>query len=206
MPMQPETFSPSIQDYDDSMTEFFRISNPENKSDMLPKDDSGPVCPTCGMVLDFTYVNPNYRVPKRCPDLSHTYDGFFIASRKFKNFVESERLDGLEFRQIPKEPDYQTVILTRVIPVTEPPELKREEFCETCRRYVSVWGLSHLAIRTEPRRAYHGFYRSNIEMGYRLMMFPLLFVTADLKDSIKKSKLTGLHLESMRVEVATQLA
>jgi hypothetical protein len=185
------------------MIEFWRISSPENKSDMLPKDDSGLVCAACGMVLDFTYVNPNYRVPKRCPDLSHTYDGFFVASRKFRDLVEAERLDGFEFRQVPKSADYYTVILTRVLPVTEPPELKRKEFCETCRRYVSVWGLSHLAIRIEEGRAYHGFYRSNIEMGYRLMMFPLWFVTADLKESIKKFKLTGIYLEKMRVETTT---
>lgn len=185
------------------MQEFFRIIDPENKSDMLPEDDSGLVCSACGMVLDFTYVNPNYRVPKRCPDLGHTYDGFFVASRKLRDFVEAERLDGFEFRQIPKEPNYHTVILTRALPVTEPAELKREQFCEACRRHVSVWNLTNMAIRIEAGMEYRGFYRSNIEMGYRLMKFPLWFVTADLKASIKKAKLSGFCMEKMPVETVT---
>lgn len=64
------------------------------------------LCPICHNVIEFI-PNLEYKVRKnKNRDLMVTYDGFHIASQKFKDFCDENGYDGLKFVQFPKSPKY----------------------------------------------------------------------------------------------------
>ena len=167
--------SPKLEPRMMQVKTFFAINPPENKSDMLPKDSLGLVCPKCGMLLDEDYINPNFKIPRNSPDLSSTYDGYRIASAKFRDVIESSEYGGIEFRLLPGSPGFFAMKVENELKLTRPPELKFEELCSECDRYVSVWGWAAVALIIPPHVIVDGLYRCDLKMGYRnLMLAPLI--------------------------------
>lgn len=184
------------------MTKLYRISDPENKTDMLPKDDLGLVCPKCSVPLQDDYLNPKYKAPKRCPDISHTYDGHYIVSQQFRNVIASAGFDGLLFDALPASPLFFRLKLEKVLSFSRPAGLKFEEYCTECRRYKSVWGLDFVQVILSKPEISEGIYRSDIKMGYGRMMFYLLLATEEAKMKLKEAKLSGAYFHSIASKLA----
>jgi hypothetical protein len=72
------------------------------------------------MVLDHSYINPEYRLRRSVPDISHTYDGFMIASDRLKVFIEIAAYKGVTFRDLPKAQRYYSMTVEQIVPVTPP--------------------------------------------------------------------------------------
>ncbi len=171
---------------------LFFIVDPENGAHMLPDDDTGLVCPECTRLLNCNYINPKFKVPKKCPDISHTYDGFQVVSQKFREIIETEGYQGVEFISIPACPFF-LMRVTNVLEFSRPSELKFEDLCHSCGRYASVWGLLHVKVIVPFSGVCEGLYRSDIEMGYRQSIAPILIVPEATKLTLKKNKLTGVE-------------
>jgi hypothetical protein len=177
------------------------VYGPENGTDMLPTDDVGLVCPRCGMLTDDNYINPAYKVPKGCPDFSHTYDGFYIVSERFRQTTSAAGYAGLRFIQLPGCPGYYSLQVEQVLEFTRPPGLRFEECCAECERFVSVWGAAHVKVVVPKDGLAEGVYRSDVKMGYRLMMFYCLLATEGAKETLRRSRLTGISFSPASVQL-----
>src|SRR5438874_13401914 len=62
-------------------------------------------CPTCGRKTDPDYVNPKFRPKRRTWDIGATYDGYDIVSKRFLDFYQKQRWEGLTLLPLPAEED-----------------------------------------------------------------------------------------------------
>lgn len=168
---------------------------------MLPNEDSHLVCDACGMRKDPDYINSDYRIGKKRLDISHTYDGYIIVSARFRTFTEECGFSGVTFTDLPNQADIYVVNFENLLQITKPQGFKLEEYCIKCRRYRSVWGLPYVSVVIPKTGLDDGFYRSDIMMGYGLMMFPLLICTGAVKTRIKAAKLAGFSFEVAKTEI-----
>jgi hypothetical protein len=180
---------------------MYFIIDPENGTDMLPEDRAALVCHGCGMILNDDYVNPNYKARKTFADVSHTYDGFRIASQRFVDTIMATGCHGCQFEPLPRSPTFYRVKVRNTLQLTRPPELKFEEFCSVCDRYVCVHGFEHLRIPVPSKGLVDDIYRSDFKMGYRLMMFHLWITNDVVKKKLKAAKLKGLSFIPVPAEI-----
>ncbi len=183
-----------------SMEKLYFIADPENGYEMLPEERTGLVCHECGMALDENYVNPDIKVRKTCPDLSHTYDGYRIASQRFLETVQAAGYHGLQFDPLPKSPTFYRMKVLNPLKLTRPPQVKFEEFCHACSRFVSVYGLDHVKVILPPGAVVDGIYRSDFKLGHGGMMFYWFIVNETVTKNLKAAKLRGLSFFSVSVE------
>jgi len=187
------------RDFNVSMNDIYIIDTPENGSDMLPDDSTGLVCKVCGMLTKNDYINPAYHIPKRCPDISHTYDGFMIGSERFKQVTESNGFSGVQFVKLVANPSFYVVTLNQMVSMARVPDLKMEEYCATCDCHVSVWGKQ--VVEIPDNGIANTIYRSDLKMGYKLMMFPLWICNSVVEACLKSAGLKGFSFEKAKVKV-----
>ena len=75
------------------------------------------LCPVCHSVVE-QIPNMEYKVRKtKSRDLVCTYDGFYIASQKFKDFCDENGYEDITFVQFPKSPKYYFFLPNRIYPL-----------------------------------------------------------------------------------------
>jgi len=74
-------------------------------------------CIKCGSKTDPNYVNPFFKLSKKRLDLSSTYDGYTIISEKFRDFLVSKKLIGIDFVSLPSQPKYYWLRVNRAIDI-----------------------------------------------------------------------------------------
>jgi len=180
------------------MNVAYYLSCSDDDSYMLPKKSDGLVCSKCGAVTAKDYLNPRFKPKKRKLDLVNTYDGYYIASERFRLFCEESDYSGLEFVQLPASPSYFWFKVQNIVRFNLTTRTSSTEFCELCQRHRSVGGFPYgkkfLADTKEPLA--DGFYRTDIEMGYRDLS-PLLIVGPETKNKIVARKLHGLCFDEI---------
>jgi hypothetical protein len=88
-----------------------------------------------------------------------------------------------------------------VVELVTPPEVKREGLCSKCGQYLSVYGLCYASLKVPSGSLPDGFYRSDIEFGYKLMMFPMWIVTEKVKTEIRAARMTGFSFKPIPIAV-----
>src|SRR5262245_39411995 len=105
------------------MTLGFRVGAHDDDSSMLGDDTYRPAppvafhdwrfgkhgvphpatCGTCGRKTDPGYVSPTFKVKRRRRDISTTYDGYTLVSRRFKEVCDGEHGTGAVFVTLPAD-------------------------------------------------------------------------------------------------------
>jgi hypothetical protein len=153
-------------------------------------------CRTCGRKVDPAYVNPAFRVRRRTWDISATYDGYTLVSKRFRVLCERHRWSGVEFAALPADPDF---FVLRVAPVVafdaERRQTRFEQHCPTCDAFYAVVGATPVFLKnvTEPLRG--GFFRTDLEFACGPEQHPLTIVGIDVAQVLRDTAFREFYLK-----------
>jgi hypothetical protein len=173
---------------------------PDNDTYMWadPKTRGGPpegvLCAACEQRIDYEAINPRYKPPRSYYDLSRCYDGDVLVSPPLRTHLEQRGIEGVGFDAIPSSRRYFILRCARVLRLIPTPATKREEFCEVCKQYRSVWGATPEGPYFEGVAApiQEGAFFSDIRVGYYPQMGPLLIFGVDTWRSMVAGRFKGL--------------
>ncbi|EMK3356945.1 hypothetical protein V8063_004815 [Vibrio parahaemolyticus] len=155
-----------------------------------------PVCESCLYRTDLEYINKKFKLRRKAYDLSSTYDGYYIASLKFKELIEREKIKGVELHPLDNEPEYFALFVRNVVKFdTHKRGCKSENFCLKCGSYESFVGSSPTFIK-EPLP--NDLCRSDVVFGSGNEKSPLLLASQHFLDLVKREKLKGISFEQVR--------
>lgn len=154
------------------------------------------VCPECNIRTNFDFISDDFRIKRKTYDLSATYDGYYIASLKFKEAISREGLTGIHFLAINREPLYFVMLVTNTVPFdTEKRKSKADKYCSACGNYESVAGAIPAFLKEPPR---HDLSRTDVAFGSGNSKSPLLIASERFISLIQREKLKGLFFEPTR--------
>ena len=156
------------------------------------------LCPCCGRKTDPSFIDPAFRVTRKRFDLSHTYDGYTIASRIFREACQTEHGAGLEFEPIRAESEFFLVSANRILSVDrDSPGLRFLYPCPVCREYAGVFGISHLRFLDADPDAI-GWWRTDIQFAQAHQQQPLLVVGKPTAKWLRARKFKGVDVVPFR--------
>ena len=183
----------------------YSISGDDNDSfmcssaDVVHENMEGlSVCPKCGYRTDFFYINRNFRVSRRMYDLSSTYDGYNIVSRKFKEFCVRKGYNSIEFKGFDADPDFFALMpLTIVEFDTDRNEPRYENYCEECGNFESVVGPFPVYLKDVSKPLADGFYRTDLLFASGNEKSPLTIIGPNIKDAILREGFKNISFEEI---------
>ncbi|MCT7944159.1 hypothetical protein [Shewanella septentrionalis] len=183
-----QSFSVSVNDNDSFMC---------SSSDRVFDDVIGvKVCPVCHYRTNFDFVNQNFTIKRKIYDLSATYDGYYIASLKFKETIDREGIAGITFVAISREPEYFAMFVSNMVSFdTEKRKSKAEKYCSACGNYESFVGATPAFLRESPS---FDLSRTDVAFGSGNAKHPLLIASECFVSLVKREKLKGLYFEQTR--------
>lgn len=121
-------------------------------ADRLFEEVAGiPICSVCGYKTNLYFVNPSFRVKRRIYDLSSTYDGYHVASLKFKETCQRLQLRGFEFLTLPSDAEFFVIKPTSLTSFdAETRKTRVEFFCIACGFHKAVAGATPAFLLKEP--------------------------------------------------------
>jgi hypothetical protein len=159
---------------------------------MLGGPTPHPRCEVCGFALNHEWIDPLFHLNSRQFDLSCTYDGYYIASQRFCDFVS-----GARFTTLRSEPGYFSLTSDEVVRFdAERRKTRFEDLCERCGCFRSVAGATPVFLLEDagvPER----LVRRGIEFGSGDELHPLLLVGPALGAELARVSMNGLHLEAI---------
>lgn len=181
------------------LTEFQRIHQ-ELVPDMSGSSHSGiRRCDTCGELLSkWDETLDGLVLKKRNFDISSTYDGVLVVSKRFTTAYESSCLSGLSFRQLPDDPKFVAVSASRRVEFDA--ERRKTRFlnpCTTCNHFESVVGATPVYLKTGTIIGVEEFVWTDLEFGSNDEKHPLLLCGAIAAAALRKAKLRGLDLNAI---------
>lgn len=155
-------------------------------------------CPRCGRKTDPEYVNPKFKAKRRRWDISATYDGYDIVSKRFRAFCLKYCWQGMTFVPLPADTDFLVLRLSKVLPL----DAKRcgvtfEDRCPMCRAFYNVIGASPVYLRDVTEPIPEGFFRSDLEFASGPEQHPLILVGIGTAEKLRKQKFQKLDLEAV---------
>ena len=134
-------------------------------------------------------------VKKRKYDISVTFDGVTLVSKRFQSAYESAALSGLAFKQLPDDADFLAVRPSRSVEFDA--ERRKTRFinrCATCCRFESVVGATPVYLKAGTIIGLKEFVRTDLEFGSNDEKHPLLLCGRTAAEVIKNAKFKGIHL------------
>ncbi len=123
-------------------------------------------CPKCGSKTDSDYINPEFKAKHRRRDISVTYDGYIIVSKRFREFCRRNRWKGLSFQRLPADNDFFVFRISSVLPFDAKKRGTRfYNPCPTCGAFYSVIGADPVYLRGISKPIGEGFFRTDLEFG-----------------------------------------
>lgn len=182
------------------MSHLYSLSGRDNDSHMCGSTDRVfldipglPVCPACGYKTDTFFINPKFRVKRRSYDLSYTYDGYAIASLKFKEACARRGLTGVAFLTLPLDKEFFVLQPTTTVKFdVERRKTQFVGFCEGCGLHRSVAGATPAVLKEQPSSDIAG---TDVLFGSGNERHPLLIATENAKSILTSERLTGMEFE-----------
>lgn len=135
------------------------------------------------------------RIKKRKMDLSCTYDGITVASRRFREVCEREGLTGLQFTPLPDDPEFFSILpTTEVAYDTERRGTQFQHWCPACKRFRWVTIATPVMLKPGQQIPDLGFVRSDVEFASDDEKHPLILCGEGAGRVLKAAKLRGLVL------------
>ena len=156
------------------------------------------LCPVCHNVVE-QIPNLEYKVRKnKRRDLMITYDGFHIASQKFKNFCDENGYENLIFIQFPKSPQYYFFI-PQVTFKLDPERGKFQfgNYRECCGCYDDVTLTYRYKCKDEKIDSNDFIRRSNYLFAGGLNAFPLIIIGTKTFEKIIEYGLSGFSCSNV---------
>lgn len=114
------------------------ISRPDAKAFYF-EDTDAPACAVCGLVDDPCWINPAFEIGRKRYDISATYDGADVVSRRFVDFCGD--WGGVRFLELPNTEGMHLMIVERVVKFDDGlDERSQTSLCPRCGRYVEIAG------------------------------------------------------------------
>ena len=182
------------------MNVWFHVSAPDNDSHMCGSDDAllpdvqnVPICSACGYKTSPFFINPEFRVRRRSYDLSFTFDGYAIASLKFREAVARSGLTGAGFEELPNDEEFVVFIPRAIVGFDAKRRNTRfEVLCSTCGLHSTVAGATPVFLKGTPPA---DLCRSDILFGSGNSRWPLVIASENAKDLIQRERLRGVEFE-----------
>jgi hypothetical protein len=169
----------------------FKLSGPDNDSHMVMGAPDAPRCAKCGFALDHTWINPRFTLKVKRWDVSFTYDGYLIASQRFRDVLGDR---GAAYRELPAEPSFFAVHAEKQVEFdTERRRTRFRVFCDECQRFTQIAGATPVFLKNEVRLP-DELRRTDILFGSNDGQHPLLLVGPRLAADLRRADLAGLEL------------
>ncbi len=169
---------------------------PDNDSYM---HDNYRKCFSCGARLDYN-INPNFKLKIKKYDISYTYDGYLIVSKMFKNVCIENNIEGIEFIDLPGEPEFFHIKSNKILQFDY--EKRKTRFlnkCNTCGIYEAVAGVTPIYLKNVNDKLSIGFYRTDIEFGDKTCFSPQLIIDISTYKLLKKHKFRGFDCSKIEI-------
>ena len=154
------------------------------------------VCEACGYRTDFEYINHAFELDRKSYDLSATYDGYYIASLKFKECIQREQIANVEFTVLKNEPNYFVVFVREKVAFdTVKRKSRSENYCELCGNHESFVGATPAFLK-EPAKG--DLCRTDVMFGSGNAKHPVLIASEAFKELVQREKLQGIQFERTR--------
>lgn len=181
-------FSVSVNDNDS-----FMCSSTDR---VLENMDGLAVCEECHYRTDFEFINANFEMKRKVYDLSSTFDGYYIASLKFKEFIGREKINGIDFKSLKHEPEFFVMFVRNIVKFdTEKRKSRSENLCSKCSNYESFVGATPAFIKGPIK---NDLCRTNVMFGSGNEKSPLLIASERFVALSKREKLKGIYFEQTR--------
>jgi len=158
-------------------------------------------CKKCGRKIDPDFIDPDFFLRKKNMDISSTYDGYTIVSKKFKDFCErqSEVISGVEFIALPSQLDHYRLVIRNIIDVDKSRSIgiRFLYYCDLCHKYAGVFGTGKLRFKNIESPILKGMYRTDIDFAQAHEQHPVIIVGLELANKIKDAKLEGACLKKL---------
>jgi hypothetical protein len=155
-------------------------------------------CGTCGRKTDGGFVSPAFRVKKRRRDITATYDGYTIISRRFLDLCVENGWGSDHVVPLPGDAQFYWLRPSRVLEfdgtTTKP--------CPQCHEFYDVIGPRPRFCEGLNRPLPEGFYRSDLEFGSGPEQRPTVVVGARTGDALFGAGLSGLVLSPLKSQSA----
>lgn len=183
------------------------IEGHDNDTYMLDADaQSIQRCPYCKYRIDFLLSNIHYgftetfspaymdvAVPPQT-DLSVTYDGQVVVSKRFKEFCLQQEYAGLNFIDFLLDKDHFHFFAFNEVKVNIVRGKTRfDKLCPVCNNYKSVTQGYEFLQREQPLP--DGFYRTNLLFGSGDAKSPAIIIGSETKLKLEAAGMTGLEFE-----------
>jgi hypothetical protein len=149
-------------------------------------------CSACGYRLETpTDVNYHWKGGTKL-DAACTYDNETVVSKRFKETCERAKLEGIEFVPL-EDPNHFHIRVTQFVELDE--EQSRVRFngprCGVCGRWEEVLVSAQL-IAAVHRPLIGGFFRTRLGFGSKSNKAPVIVVSDDAREALRKGALRGL--------------
>ena len=144
-------------------------------------------CKVCGRVIDDNYLNPKFKLRKKKLALSITYDGFYIASDHFKEYIEKKRFNKITFRTLPSVNGFYQLAVNNVLQFDiSNPYMQLEDYCDSCQSYSTIVSAAKV-LKDLDKPLDRGLYRTDIKFGTSHEQAPLLIADTQTAEEINRN-------------------
>ncbi len=162
---------------------------------VVRKEYSDLACSSCGKIDEQAAlkrgVSRSFRVRAK-KDWIGTSDDYLCVTKRFRDLVENEGLCGLEFLEIPAEPNHYVVNCINLVETDEVMAgFENRRLCPTCRRFSErLVGplLAGLAIPAENNVFFaSAIANENVRVSYRP-----IFIPERILKTLEREKIEGV--------------
>jgi len=146
-------------------------------------------CPTCGRKTDPDFVNQDFKAKRRDWDISSTYDGYCVVSKRFRDFCTEQGWPGMSFVRLPADEEFFVLRLSIVLPFdAERRQTRFEKPCPACGKYFDVIGATPAYLRGISEPIIEGFFRTDLEFASGHEQSPLIVVGISTAERLRDQK------------------
>lgn len=173
------------------------IQGSDNKQYALQEffgDNNRLRCPECGCLLDPFYRSMRIDFKSKY-DFSATYEGVFVVSKRFRDYIQSERYSNVIFYPVNEENSFfYFQVLNNVIKIdAEKSRIEFKEKCMTCHYPKEVIGGFDIFIAQEAPLL-DGFYTTDVYWRTHYIYWPEFLIGQETYEKLKAQKFKGLDM------------
>ena len=177
---------------------FFTMYGHDNDLSFFKGRDDVKRCSSCGLLVakwdeELGVVSIPHHLRY---DVSSSYDGVVVVSRRFRDVYESAGLNGLEFT--PLTGSYFALRATNTVAFDSAKRGTRfVKKCGTCGQYESVVGAAPAFLVAGEAIGEMAFARTDLEFGSGDEKAPVFVCGARAAEALRGAKLKGMDLEKV---------
>jgi hypothetical protein len=182
------------------MNSYFRLSGHDNDTYAFHGRTDVRRCTQCGnLTHKWEESLHGLRIHKRrTADISTTYDGVLVVSKRFVLVCEHNLMNNVMFSRLPDDPDFFMIGSNCEVRF----DVKRrgtrfENFCGLCRQWDAVAGADPILLLPGQIIADNGFARTDVEFGGGDEKHPILLCGSSAGKILQQSQLKDLEIQTI---------